>query len=71
MKVIRLLNLVMVVLAPPVWAADMPTEPRGGKPPAGSKPWWSKYSPETRYSYNFLSSDDSALRRIQKIQHEH
>ena len=47
MKATRLLNLVMatmvvVVLAPPVCAADMPTEPRGGKPPAGSKP-----SPET------------------------
>ena len=33
-----LLTLVVVVLALPVCAADMPTEARGGKPPAGSRP---------------------------------
>ena len=33
-----IVGLVVAALAPQVCTADMPTEPRGGKPPAGSRP---------------------------------
>ncbi|MCZ6856344.1 MAG: DUF1254 domain-containing protein, partial [Gammaproteobacteria bacterium] len=58
MKAIRLLNLiiatmVVVVLAPPVRAADMPTEPRGGQPPAGSKPSVENLADQVTYQRAF------------------
>ena len=58
MKATRLLNLVMattvvVVLALPVNAADMPTEPRGGQPPAGSKPSVNNFAEQVTYQRAF------------------
>jgi hypothetical protein len=38
MKAKQILTTAMVgMMATSLWAADMPTEPLGGKPPAGSK----------------------------------
>ncbi len=58
MKSTRLLNLVMattvvVVLALPVCAADMPTEPRGGKPPTSSRPSVENLADQVTYQRAF------------------
>ena len=57
MKATRLFNLVMattvVVLALPVCAADMPTEPRGGKPPANSRPSVENFADQVTYQRAF------------------
>jgi hypothetical protein len=58
MNATRVFNLLMVslvvaVLALPVFAADMPTEPRGGQPPAGSKPSVDNLAEQVKYQRAF------------------
>lgn len=58
MKSTRLLNLVMatmvvVIIAPLVAVADMPTEPRGGQPRAGSKPSVNNFAEQVTYQRAF------------------
>ena len=54
-KVINLMMvaLVVAIIAPPVCATDTPTEPRGGKPPAGSKPSVENFAEQVTYQRAF------------------
>ena len=42
-----------VSIAASAWAADMPTEPRGGQPPAGSKPSVDNFADQVTYQRAF------------------
>jgi len=58
MKTRQILNATLatvmaVSMAAWAWAADMPTEPRGGQPPAGSKPSVNNFAEQVTYQRAF------------------
>ena len=48
-----LATVMAVSMAASTWAADMPTEPRGGQPPAGSKPSVNNFAEQVTYQRAF------------------
>ena len=48
-----LATVMAVSIAASAWAADMPTEPRGGQPPAGSKPSVDNFADQVTYQRAF------------------